>query len=842
MLPLLLPHDLMIRYYNLVHRQRVRFTVFSWTNEDWFTLDTNLLREALEITPIDQAHQFESPPLGNAIMDFVNELGYPEELHFVSRMAMNNIYQPWRAILSMINQCLTYKTSGKYNINQRSGSSFNMAKDDHRLGNLKFIHKGEEDEVFGMTIPKELITDNIMSAPYYNAYLEMVAKHDHKISKPVKEKFTPVKKATKGKVRKVRKGNSSPQLVDEPDEEPQLALKPQVEDEEYDLQRGIQMSLEPFRAPGRAPVGGVAFREPASSITQKLPFVEGKRKGITSDEQRRIPVTEEASTRPFAQPEDDTSANIICNTSSPTDAETGAETDKMNSKRDTKILNIGEEQGEDVATKVDLEEKTTKINKGKAGSDPGKTPESRLPPKRVLTEEDQAGPNPVQIHVSLARPDPEPIHDEFVATMFPQVHESLKQPDEEHVHVDNPLRSTRTLSSIKNLDAYIFGDQFFNDKLTEEDLRKINMETKVESMVTISIHQASSLVPSLSTPIIDLTPPKLVSFTDLPHKIDQTVNEAIKEAVQVALQAPLRELFRDLSEADMKEILHDRMFEIGSYQSQPEHVALYEALEASMDRDNRDEFLEVTAKSHKRRRDDQDPPPPLPDLDQGKQKRHRGHICCPSSKDQAQTRLAEAYSKGRKSGNTKTRLGYPEEDKLLQRTSDMSPFIKWYCRRIGNSKLSKADLEGPAYKIDLVNPEGHQVIPDVSKPLPLGCPPGQEASDFLYKEDYTIVSKLRGVIYRDRNDQKKMKRETEVHKFSDGTLTKILERLDHMVKDFRLFKYNPGIETKIWSEDDRRRSKAFMEVIEARLRTRRIFKSLESFVNGRLRDVDYRLI
>ncbi|GJT33515.1 hypothetical protein Tco_0923934 [Tanacetum coccineum] len=41
--------------------------------------------------------------------------------------------------------------------------------------------KGEEDEVFGMQIPKELITDNIGNASYYNAYLEMVEKHDRKI-------------------------------------------------------------------------------------------------------------------------------------------------------------------------------------------------------------------------------------------------------------------------------------------------------------------------------------------------------------------------------------------------------------------------------------------------------------------------------------------------------------------------------------------------------------------------------------------------------------------------------------------------------------------------------------
>ncbi|GKD31861.1 hypothetical protein Tco_1242639, partial [Tanacetum coccineum] len=47
-------------------------------DETRFILDTNLLREALEITPIDQAHQFVSPPSGDAIMHFVDELWYTE--------------------------------------------------------------------------------------------------------------------------------------------------------------------------------------------------------------------------------------------------------------------------------------------------------------------------------------------------------------------------------------------------------------------------------------------------------------------------------------------------------------------------------------------------------------------------------------------------------------------------------------------------------------------------------------------------------------------------------------------------------------------------------------------
>nr|GFB62910.1 hypothetical protein [Tanacetum cinerariifolium] len=108
---------------------------------------------------------------------------------------------------------------------------------------------------------------------------------------------------------------------------------------------------------------------------------------------------------------------------------------------------------------------------------------------------------------------------------------------------------------------------------------------------------------------------------DLPHKINQTANEVVKKAVQIAFQSPLRDRFRELPEADMKEILHQRMFKSGSCKSLPEHVALFEALEASMERANRDEFLAEKDKSRKRRCDDQDPPPP-PNSNLNKKKRY----------------------------------------------------------------------------------------------------------------------------------------------------------------------------------------------------------------------------
>ncbi|GKG34940.1 hypothetical protein Tco_0437636, partial [Tanacetum coccineum] len=72
--------------------------------------------------------------------------------------------------------------------------------------------------------------------------------------------------------------------------------------------------------------------------------------------------------------------------------------------------------------------------------------------------------------------------------------------------------SSGTLSSIKNLDdAFTYGDQFLYDKPTEEEPGKANMEAKVESMVTVPIHQAFSVVPPLFTLVIDLTQPKPVS-------------------------------------------------------------------------------------------------------------------------------------------------------------------------------------------------------------------------------------------------------------------------------------------------------------------------------------------
>ncbi|GJZ12046.1 hypothetical protein Tco_0546805 [Tanacetum coccineum] len=74
---------------------------------------------------------------------------------------------------------------------------------------------------------------------------------------------------------------------------------------------------------------------------------------------------------------------------------------------------------------------------------------------------------------------------------------------------------------------------------------------------------------------------------DIPHQVSKAMDEIVSDAVNWALQAPLRDRFRDLPKADMKEILHHRMWESNYYQAYEYHKKLYEALEKSIERPSR---------------------------------------------------------------------------------------------------------------------------------------------------------------------------------------------------------------------------------------------------------------
>ncbi|GJU17738.1 hypothetical protein Tco_1145704 [Tanacetum coccineum] len=119
--------------------------------------------------------------------------------------------------------------------------------------------------------------------------------------------------------------------------------------------------------------------------------------------------------------------------------------------------------------------------------------------------------------------------------------------------------------------------------------------------------------------------------------------------------------------------------------------------------------------------------------------------------------------------------------------------------------------------------------------------PRWDATGFEFKHDYTVIDSPRAVTFRDRYGVQMIMRFNEIHKFSDGTLQQIDEALDYRVKEFRVNRTNPGMNTRFWTKKDVVRSKEFMFAIQKRLKTRRIFRNLESFVGGRIREGDYRV-
>nr|GEX03900.1 monodehydroascorbate reductase [Tanacetum cinerariifolium] len=81
-------------------------------DEQWFDLTKDTLRDALQITPVDNNNAFSSPPTPDARINFVNDLGYPKVVRNLFDVGTNDTFQPWRALTTIINLCLTGKTLG----------------------------------------------------------------------------------------------------------------------------------------------------------------------------------------------------------------------------------------------------------------------------------------------------------------------------------------------------------------------------------------------------------------------------------------------------------------------------------------------------------------------------------------------------------------------------------------------------------------------------------------------------------------------------------------------------------------------------------------------------------
>nr|GEU65865.1 putative reverse transcriptase domain-containing protein [Tanacetum cinerariifolium] len=530
-------------------------------DEQWFNLHKDILRDALQITPINDNNSFVAPPTSDAVIEYVSTLGYPCMLRNVSAMFVNDLYQPWRAILSMINMYLMGKSVGhdrprhhvlqilwgiihhpnidyaeriweefvqliqsfftdkkrlttpsqgkkktihllipsikftklinhhlktKHNTHTRTGSPLHYSHEDNVLGNLKFVGK-DGREVFGMPIPDALLTDAIIRAPYYDGYLSYVVEYqrylDGEHGMADEEAGSESPKATKD-TKPV--GDKTPKPTFSQPPKPKPASTKPLKAVLKKKQKLVKETLdEP--SPAKRSKGGLVGKrlKPKSPLklvdefaNEGVPITEPRIDDEKADFQRGIELSlkyPKARNQGLAHTVVSASPSLCNPEINQLAIKLGDEYgfvirrssvsltfDSVRIVLQYKYCTCDQPEDEGITmtnSEMESDEIVTHVNKEKDASN------RELTKINVgVQDEGQAGSNPGK-------------QDEGQAGSIPS-NAAEFQP---------------------------FTNQFFMEKPQKEEPEKTNAESEVQSMVTILIHQDTSLVPPMTIPVIDLT-------------------------------------------------------------------------------------------------------------------------------------------------------------------------------------------------------------------------------------------------------------------------------------------------------------------------------------------------
>nr|GFA36188.1 hypothetical protein [Tanacetum cinerariifolium] len=407
----------------------------------------------------------------------------------------------------------------KHNIHPRTGSPLHYSHNENILNTLRFVGK-DGREIFGMSIPDALLTDEIKGAPYYGEYQEHMAKYqqyldaehgkaeeggaieslkDTKVTKPKAAKATKPAgdKASmltstqppKPKLTPTQPSKAVPQkkqkLVKKTSNEPSPAKR-----SKRGLVGKIRKPRSPLKFVDEPSVEDVLVEEPAYneeeanlqlalelSLKEQAERTQGPARSVVIREPdsgriQSLPVVqgkgkEKRRTPMLIEAYEHTESPSLDAKLALTDSET--KSDNVASKID----NGDQDEGQAGPNPVDHDE-------GQAGSNPGDAVESQPQSSHVVHD----GPNrehmDLEANDSSTQQNPEQMDEDFTTTAYPNVQENLKMPSEDPVILEEPTSSTETLSSLQNLKKELsFTYQFFMEKQQEEEPRKTNAESEI---------------------------------------------------------------------------------------------------------------------------------------------------------------------------------------------------------------------------------------------------------------------------------------------------------------------------------------------------------------------------
>nr|GFA29223.1 hypothetical protein [Tanacetum cinerariifolium] len=91
-----------------LHHNSIRFKIDTRKS----VLDLEAFREMLHISPRIPNQPFADLPTEEEVLDFLRFLGHSHDIRYLTDVNVNKHYQPWRSFASVINKCLTGKSSG----------------------------------------------------------------------------------------------------------------------------------------------------------------------------------------------------------------------------------------------------------------------------------------------------------------------------------------------------------------------------------------------------------------------------------------------------------------------------------------------------------------------------------------------------------------------------------------------------------------------------------------------------------------------------------------------------------------------------------------------------------
>ncbi|GJU46054.1 hypothetical protein Tco_1203320 [Tanacetum coccineum] len=202
-----------------------------------FAVNVEEFREILNICPRIHGQEFSDPIFEEEALSFVRHLGHTREIKYLTDITVDHLHQPWRAFATIINKCLSGKEDLAYQIDNKDAKNsdkmyyprftkaiishyhkknpsismrnrmfMHTARDETILGNMKFVSKHEDVQVYGALMPKEMTNPEMLSSESFQTYYAIAtgaeppkSKKQRKDDSSKSSKATPTRKSTRMK-------------------------------------------------------------------------------------------------------------------------------------------------------------------------------------------------------------------------------------------------------------------------------------------------------------------------------------------------------------------------------------------------------------------------------------------------------------------------------------------------------------------------------------------------------------------------------------------------------------------------------------------------------------------